>query len=55
MKLKPRMGLNAVECRLVKEFDSAGVVIPRNIVHDLEWGTAGKIEVDVAERPFADR
>ena len=48
MKLEPRVGLDTIERWLVKEFNPTRAVVPGNVVHDLEWRTAGKIEVDVA-------
>ena len=48
------MGLDAVECWLVKEFDSTSIVVPGDVVHDLERRATRKIEVDMTEGSFAN-
>ena len=55
MELEPRVGLDTVERRLVEELDPTSIVVPSNIVHDLERWTTRKVEIDMTERSFADR
>ena len=55
MELEPRMGLDAVESRLVKELDPTGTIVSGDVVHDLERRTARKVEINMTERPLADR
>ena len=55
MELEPRMGLDAVERRLVEELDPTAPVVPGNVVHDLERWATRKIEIDMTERSFTNR
>lgn len=55
MELESRVGLDTIERRLVKQLDPPSAVVPGDVVHDLEWWTTRKIEVNVTERSFANR